>query len=129
LTLREPQRSIPAIGRWFMGRVANALLFALILLVPFVSAEAQQPRVYRVGYLGAIGSGPGPHPGLDAFIRELQTRGWVDKQNLVIEYRWAGGKIDELPRVAGELVRLNPDVIVRDPVSAPDLLAAVGRGR
>jgi hypothetical protein len=36
----------------------------------------------------------------------------VEGQNLVIEYCWAGGKIDEPPRLAGELTRLNLDVIV-----------------
>jgi putative ABC transport system substrate-binding protein len=93
-----------------MGRGANALLFVLILLVPFVSADAQQPRVYRLGYLGASGLGPNPFAG--RFVQELRARGWVEGQNLVIEYRWAGVKIDEPPRLAGELTRLNLDVIV-----------------
>jgi len=50
-----------------MRRVAIALLFALILLAPFVSAEAQQPPIYWLGYLSSSGSGPNPF--VDQFVQ------------------------------------------------------------
>jgi ABC-type uncharacterized transport system substrate-binding protein len=86
------------------------------------SAHAQQPgKVYRLGYLS--------HPtresvkqGVEAFLRRLRELGWVEGQNLVIEYRWAEGNVERLPELAAELVRQNVDVIVA-PAGAAALAA------
>ena len=74
-------------------------------------AHAQQPgRVYRVGFLW---DSPAVWPhALEAFRRGLRDLGWVEGQNIVVEYRWAEGKFDRLPAMAEELVRLKVDVIV-----------------
>jgi ABC-type uncharacterized transport system substrate-binding protein len=50
-------------------------------------------------------------PGVDAFRKALRERGWIESQNLLIEFRWAEGKRDRLPALAVELVALKVDVI------------------
>jgi putative ABC transport system substrate-binding protein len=90
-----------------------AVTFALILGVLFgpLGAEAQQAgRVYRVGYLGT--SNPTHNPSLDAFRQGMRELGWVEGQNVAIEYRWAEGKMDRLPALASDLVKRPIDVIV-----------------
>src|SRR5262249_20185968 len=49
---------------------------------------------------------------LDAFRQGLRERGYVEGQNIAIEYRAADGRIERFPELATELVRLNPDLIV-----------------
>jgi putative ABC transport system substrate-binding protein len=83
-----------------------ALLFALC-----ASVEAQQPKkVPRVGYLSLMTT-----VGLnriDSFQQGLRELGYIEGQNIVIEFRAAEGKLDRIPDLVAELVRLNPDVIV-----------------
>ena len=83
-----------------------AMLFALS-----VSAQAQQPaKVPRIGYLGL---GAPTNPGrADAFRQGLRELGYGEGKNIVIEYRYADGKLDRLSELAAELVRLKVDVIV-----------------
>ena len=82
------------------------------------AADAQEPRkVYRIGYLSAP-TRQSVEGVLDAFLRKLRELGWVEGQNLVIEYRWAEGKIERLPDLAAELVRLKVDLIVAPAGSA-----------
>jgi len=51
-------------------------------------------------------------PLLDAFRQGLRELGWVEGQNIVIDYRYAEGRVDRLPDLAAELVRLKVDLIV-----------------
>src|SRR5262245_39982844 len=76
-----------------------------------LAARAQQPgKVYRVGFLW---DSPAVWPhALEGFRRALRDLGWVDGQNVAIEYRWAEGRFDRLNDLAEELVRLKVDVIV-----------------
>jgi putative ABC transport system substrate-binding protein len=55
---------------------------------------------------------------LQAFLRALRELGWVEGQNLIIEYRWAEGNVERLPDLAGELVRRKVDLIVAPAGSA-----------
>jgi putative ABC transport system substrate-binding protein len=88
------------------------------LLVAPLTAKAQQAgKVYRVGYLSAP-SRDSVERGVEAFLRTLRELGWVEGQNLIIEYRWAEGKVERLPDLATELVRLKVDVIVAPAGSA-----------
>ena len=90
------------------------LCFALsaVLLALCVSAEAQQPtgKRPRIGFLWAS-SGPSPdaRAGIHQGLRKL---GYIEGQNITIEYRYAEGKFERLPVLAAELVRLKVDVIV-----------------
>ena len=55
---------------------------------------------------------PGSSPEVDAFRQGLRELGYIEGQNIAVEYRFASGRVSQLPELAAELVRLNPDVIV-----------------
>jgi putative tryptophan/tyrosine transport system substrate-binding protein len=80
---------------------------------PFVArAQQQLSSVPRIGYLSPGSASPGPLNYYDEFRRELRELGYVEGQNIVIDYRFADGRFDRLPQLAAELVRLNVEVIV-----------------
>jgi putative tryptophan/tyrosine transport system substrate-binding protein len=100
----------------------NAAFALLLGLLGFAvaprAAEAQQAgKVYRIGYLSTPTRASVEH-GLQAFLRKLRELGWVEGQNLTIEYRWAEGNVERLPAFAAELVRLKVDLIVAPAGSA-----------
>ena len=90
-----------------------ALLFALCL-----SAEAQQPKkIPRIGYLG-VNPRSVNLARIEAFQQGLRELGYSEGKNIVIEWRSAEGKVDRLPALASELVRLKVDIIVTNgPIS------------
>ena len=108
-----------------MGRRAFLVLVSASLLAAPLAAEAQQTgsgstprrggRLPRVGYLGS------GHPAdrssrlfsylFEAFADGLREGGYVDGQTVIVEYRFAEGRFERLPALAGELVRLGVDVI------------------
>ncbi|HEX4994816.1 MAG TPA: ABC transporter substrate-binding protein [Methylomirabilota bacterium] len=104
--------------RTFMAMMAGGLLTAPL------AAEAQQARVPKIGVLLLFLFGtPGqPSPLLDALRGGLRDLGYVEGQNLVIEYRWAEGQAQRLAELATDLVRLNVAVIVTG--GTPATLAA-----
>src|SRR6478736_679143 len=76
------------------------------------SAHAQQAgKVPRIGYLGVTSPSDRP-PLLDTFRQGLRELGWIEGQNIVIDYRFAEGRLDRLPDLAADMVRLKVDVIV-----------------
>jgi putative tryptophan/tyrosine transport system substrate-binding protein len=101
-----------------MNRLNAGLVLLIGLLVAPLATEAQQSgRVYRVGYLSTPTRESVEH-GLAAFLRTLRELGWIEGQNLIIEYRWAEGNVERLPALAAELVRHKVDVIVAPAGSA-----------
>ena len=104
--------------RTFVGAAASALVVG-----PFDSFAQQTGRLHRIGFLGATSaSAPGYAARVEAFRAGLRDLGYVEGQNIVIEYRWAEGQYDLLPGLAAELVRLNVEVIVTHAI--PPTLAA-----
>src|SRR5437016_11227661 len=94
-----------------------ALLVGLALAFVHLG-EAQQPvKVFKIGLLGA-----GPASGLassrEVFPKALGELGYVEGKNIAIEYRYADNKLDRLPALADELVRLKVDVLVTNATSA-----------
>ena len=88
------------------------LLLTAIFLVSSNQAEAQQPtKLPRIGYLVGV-SLSSNKARIEAFRQGLRELGYVEGQNIVIEYRYAEGKPDRLPILAAELVRHNVDLIV-----------------
>ena len=88
----------------------------LIALVAFGAAPlrsfAQQPgKIPRVGVLG-VTSAVGYALQVEAMRQGFRNLGYLEGQNIVIEYRWAEGRLDRLPALAAELIRLQPDVLV-----------------
>jgi putative tryptophan/tyrosine transport system substrate-binding protein len=92
--------------------VALVAVLAVSLLAAPLAADAQQAgKVPRIGFLGV--TSPSDRPShLDAFRQRLRELGWVEGQNIVIDYRYAEGRVDRLPDLAAELVRLKVDLIV-----------------
>jgi putative ABC transport system substrate-binding protein len=89
-----------------------SILFVVVLLDVAVIAEAQQPKkVPRIGYLSADFLSA-MSARADAFRQGLRELGYVEGKNIVIEWRNTEGKLDRLPALAAELVRLKVDVIV-----------------
>jgi putative ABC transport system substrate-binding protein len=90
------------------GLALSLMLFALC-----VPAQAQQPpgKLARIGYLGNERTTP-VTPREEAFFQGLREQGWIEGQNLVVERRYWQNRVDRLPALADELVRLKLDVIV-----------------
>jgi putative ABC transport system substrate-binding protein len=97
-----------------MNRLRRNLMLAASAW-PFAATAQQPKKIYRIGFLS---SGPGIEAREEAFRQRLRELGYADGQNLVIEWRFVGGKIDRYPQFAAELVRLKLDCIVAVGVSA-----------
>jgi putative ABC transport system substrate-binding protein len=90
----------------------SSILVAAMLLAGGVTAEAQQPKkIHRIGYLLA-GDPAGESTRFEAIRLALRELGYIEGQNIAIEYRYAEGKQDRYPELAAELVRLKVDIIV-----------------
>jgi putative ABC transport system substrate-binding protein len=86
------------------------LLGGAAIAWPLALGAQEAGRVYRVGFLWDRPT-IWPHA-LEAFHQRLRDLGWVEGQNLVVEYRWAEGQFDRLPALTEELIGLKVDVIV-----------------
>ena len=76
-----------------------------------VASAQQQAKVPRIGYLGTA-SPSAVSARVEAFRQGLRELGYAEGKNIVIEWRYAEGKLDHLPALAAELVRLKVDIIV-----------------
>jgi putative tryptophan/tyrosine transport system substrate-binding protein len=84
----------------------------VVLLALGVIAEAQQPtKVPRIGFLATV-SPSTISDRIEALRHGLRELGYVEGKNIVVEWRYAEGKLDRLPALAAELVRLKTDLIV-----------------
>jgi putative ABC transport system substrate-binding protein len=98
--------------RAFIGTLAGSLLAAPL------AADAQQGGTFwRIGYLGygAPGSDPSGIEGLRQGLREL---GYVENQSIVVEYRYAEGKLDRLASLIGELIDLKVEILLAQGTAA-----------
>jgi putative tryptophan/tyrosine transport system substrate-binding protein len=92
----------------------SVIIFALcaVLFTLNFRAEAQQPKkLFRIGYLSSVDAATDSDraEGIRLALREL---GYIEGQNIAIEYRYAEEKVDRAPELAAELVRLKVDIIV-----------------
>src|SRR5215475_3391030 len=89
-----------------------SILCAVVLLALAVIAQAQQPKkVFRIGYL-ASGDAATESIRSEPIRAALREFGYIEGQNIDIEYRYTEGKRDRAPELAAELVRLKVDIIV-----------------
>ena len=95
-----------------MKKAAVTSLIVMVMLAVTVIAEAQEPKkVTRIGYLSS--SDPATESTRAEAIRlALRELGYIEGQNIAIEYRYSEGKRDREPELAAELVRLKVDIIV-----------------
>src|SRR5215813_14170253 len=94
-----------------MKKKITVLALAALFFALWRSADAQQPKkISHIGYL--TGSNPSGKNNLRALREGLLELGYVEGKNFTIEYRSADGKLNKLPALAAELVRLKVDVIV-----------------
>jgi hypothetical protein len=90
-----------------MRLIGLAVVLALSLTLAPLAVEAQQPgKVYRVGVLTNKASDPAEGRLWQAFRSGLLERGWIEGQNILIEFRAAEGNTARLPELATDLVRL-----------------------
>ena len=98
-----------------MNSTLGTLLLWLLTTVSLTTAppaEAQQQaKVPRIGWLSAA-AGPGPNLGQREIIRHLRDLGYIAGKNIAFEFRFAENKLDRLPALAEELVRLKVDALV-----------------
>jgi putative ABC transport system substrate-binding protein len=76
-----------------------------------IAALAQQSGMRRIGFLGAATPSVASQ-WVAAFSQRLKELGWIENQNLAIEYRWAEGRSDRFAEIASEFVRIKVDVIM-----------------
>jgi putative ABC transport system substrate-binding protein len=108
-------------NKQILAPALSVILFALcsLLLAPCFPAEAQQTKsVPRIGYLSrdlhpADSRASAPR-NIEAFRQGLQELGYIEGKTIILEYRFADGRLERLPALAEELVRLKVDIIVAD---------------
>jgi putative ABC transport system substrate-binding protein len=97
-------------------------VIAFALVVSGAVADAQQVgKVLRIGFLDSS-TASGMAVLVEAFRQEMSKLGWTEEKNFAVEYRFAEGKPERLPELAGDLVRLKVDLIVVS--GTPPALAA-----
>jgi putative ABC transport system substrate-binding protein len=119
---RRPQRLTATGKSKAMQHKFPRIICAAFVLVAIHIAHAQQPgKIPRIGLL-ASGLRSASAQRVELFQHGLSELGYVDGNNIVIEYRYADGKLEPLASLAAELVRLKVDVIVTDTSVAIDAL-------
>jgi putative tryptophan/tyrosine transport system substrate-binding protein len=103
----------PLMNRSKQARMARKTIVALLVGLTLASVrlvEAQQPK--KVPRIGLLRAGSPPDSYVEAFRQGLRELGYIEGQNIAVEYRWAEGKPERIPDLTAELVRLKVDVIV-----------------
>ena len=88
----------------------SASLMGAMLLALCLSAEAQQTKIPKIGWLAVRPASAAF--AIESFRREFRALGYVEGKNFTLEYRYAENKLDRLPVLVDELIRLKVDVIV-----------------
>jgi len=121
-------------------RPTRMRLTSIVVLLVFavsLAAEAQVGKVPRIGVLLPGSPDPDYERRLDAFRQGLRELGYIDTQNILLEYRWAHAQYEHMADLVAELLRLKVDVLVIDSTRAglaakratstlPIVLAAAG---
>jgi putative ABC transport system substrate-binding protein len=105
-----------------LSRREFAISFAALALAAPLVSLAQPANSPRIGYLQPVAPQNGTSPALESFRQGLRDLGYVEGKNIQLEIRWGEGKLERMPALATELVRMKVDVIVA--VSSPAVLAA-----
>ena len=100
------------------SKITNLPIALFVMILPWsYLAEAQQPaKIPRLGYVPA--SANPKTSTIEAFRQGLKNLGYVERENILVEYRYAEGMEDRLPGFVGELVQLKVDVLIIPPLRA-----------
>ena len=110
MQFREIRTQVRATGSEMIGtRLMLVLTLAPVLVAVPLGAGAQPGKVYRIGFFSASTR---VDPLVDGFRQGLRERGYVEGQNVLIEWRFAEGRTDRFPGFATDLVSRNVEVIV-----------------
>ena len=109
---RKTGNSVIIAQQSVLGAVLCLILFGLCAAVE----AQQQKKIARIGFL-AINSASSSATSVEAFRLGLRQLGYIEGQNIIIEWRYADGRSDRLPDLAAELVRIKVDVIVTSATS------------
>jgi ABC-type uncharacterized transport system substrate-binding protein len=102
-----------------MKKTITALALSAILFGLCVTTEAQQPaKIFRIGFLDNS-TASSMAALFEAFRQELSKLGWIEGKNITVEYRFAEQKLERLPELAADLVRLKVDLIVTSGGTTP----------
>ena len=82
-----------------------------VTVAPFAAGAQPPAKIWRIGYLGPVSPSAGTRL-LESFRQGLRELGYVEGQNIFIDYRWAEGRPDRFPALAAELTQLRFDAIV-----------------
>jgi putative tryptophan/tyrosine transport system substrate-binding protein len=106
-----------------MNKKITVLTLSIMLFALCSFAEAQRSaKIPRIGYVSAAGDASNPSLPVQAFRQGLRDLGYIEGQNILVEYRYLEGKRDRIQSVVAELVQLKVDVIV--PEAPPVIRAA-----
>src|SRR5262249_17496021 len=102
------------------SRHKRVVVFGLCATFCALCSAVQSQQLTKIPRIGYVSGGNSDNPGLDikAFQQGLQNLGYIEGKNILIEYRYAEGKVDRLPSLVSELVQLNVDVLVTSPITA-----------
>ena len=112
-------------SQWLVAsKAVVGLALCAVLLAVCSSADAQQqPKNFKIGYLSAQTGSRGSRGGARELVRQhLHALGYVEGKNIIFEYRYAGNRLERLPRLADEIVSHKVDLILA--TSNPAALAA-----
>jgi putative ABC transport system substrate-binding protein len=91
-------------------KITGLAVVAMLLTLSLVAQAQQQSKIPKIGWLGVRPAAS--DTGRELFGREFRALGYVEGKNIVFEYRSADDKLDRLPALADELVRLKVDVLL-----------------
>jgi putative tryptophan/tyrosine transport system substrate-binding protein len=95
-----------------MNRRTFLSTMSFLFAAPLVARAQSAGKLPRIGWLGNTAPPPPPVNQLDGFIEGLREAGYVEGKNVIIEYRWAAGRMDRLPELARELADRKVDVFM-----------------
>src|SRR5579859_5775444 len=98
------------------------LLIALCASALPLRALAQQRKIPLIAYMSPVVPQNNTDWRFDAFLQGMRELGYVDGKNMKLVVRWGEGKLERMPAIARELVKMKPDVVVAS--SSPSVLAA-----
>lgn len=93
-----------------MSKNVFCLALCAMLLALCLPAQAQQKKVPRIGVL--FSGGPTGSSSIDAFRQGLRDLGYIEGQNILIEYRYGEGKLDRMPSLVNELLGQKVDMLL-----------------